>query len=173
MRVKKDKSKASCKSGPLDNQKWENFARYIANGETQANAAKLAGFKENNAHIRGSVLMKKDEIRQRVEELKSVSSERAVTGLSLNKSWVLQNLKDNVEAAKEEDDHSAVNRGLELIGKEIGMFVERKILGLQDLSTASADELFDIIAVIDSKLANERQAEVLALPEGEERAETG
>ena len=145
MRVKKDKSKASYKSGPLDNQKWENFARYIASGETQAKAAVLAGFKEANAHIRGCVLMKKPEIRLRVEELKRVSSERAVTGLSLNKSWVLQNLKDNVEAAKEEDDHSAVNRGLELIGKEIGMFVERKILGLQDLSNASADELFDVV----------------------------
>ncbi len=59
MRVKKDNSKASNRSGPLDNQKWENFARYIANGETQAKAAILAGFKENNAHIRGCVLMKK------------------------------------------------------------------------------------------------------------------
>ena len=66
MRVKKDKSKASYKSGPLDNQKWENFARYMANGETQASAAKLAGFKEDNAHIRGCVLMKNNAVRLRV-----------------------------------------------------------------------------------------------------------
>ena len=36
MRLKKDNSKADHKSGPLDNQKWEAFARYSANGETQA-----------------------------------------------------------------------------------------------------------------------------------------
>ena len=44
MRVKKDNSKASHRSGPLDNQKWENFARYIANGETQAKTAILEHF---------------------------------------------------------------------------------------------------------------------------------
>ncbi len=162
MRVKKDKSKAGYKSGPLDNQKWENFARYIANGETQANAAKLAGFKENNAHIRGCVLMKNPAIKIRVDELKRVSSEQAVMGLALNKSWVLQKLKENVEAARKEDDHSAVNRGLELIGKEIRMFVDRQVIGLQDLRSASADDLYDILAEIDSALGAQQQAEVVA-----------
>ncbi len=171
MRVKKDKSRASYKSGPLDNQKWENFARYIANGETQANAAKLAGFKENNAHIRGSVLMKKNEIRLRVEELKMVSSERAVTGLSVNKAWVLQKLKENVFAAKAEGDHSAVNRALELIGKEIRMFVDRQVIGLQDLRSASADELMEILQELDSIIEVEPQGGA-ALPAGEEGPDT-
>ncbi len=152
MRVKKDKSKASYKSGPLDNQKWENFARYIASGETQAKAAKLAGFKENNAHIRGCVLMKKDEIRLRVEELKRVSSERAVTGLSVNKAWVLRNLKEIALQAKSEGDWSGANRAWELIGKELGMFVERKVIGLQDLRSASADELQALLAELDSTI---------------------
>ena len=186
MRVKKDKSKVSYKSGPLDNQKWENFARYIASGETQANAAKLAGFKEANAHIRGCILMKKDEIRLRVEELQRVSSERAVMGLSVSKAWVLQNLKTVVERAMQavpvtdaqgnevgqyKFDGSAANRALELIGKEIRMFVERKIIGLRDLRGASADELFDVLAEIDSALEERQQAgrgEVQALPPGEQ-----
>ncbi len=169
MRVKKDKSKASYKSGPLDNQKWENFARYIANGETQANAAKLAGFKENNAHIRGCILMKKDEIRLRVEELQRVSSEQAVTGLSVSKAWVMGKLRENVEKAKMVGDHSAVNRGLELIGKEIRMFVERKVIGLHDLRSASADELLDMLAEVDSMIGAESQ-KVAALPAGEGEA---
>ena len=152
MRVKKVKSKASYKSGPLDNQKWENFARYIANGETQAKAAVLAGFKEANAHIRGSVLMKKPEIGLRVEELKRVSSERAVTGLSVNKAWVLRNLKEIALQAKSEGDWSGANRAWELIGKELGMFVERKVIGLQDLRNASADELQALLAELDSTI---------------------
>lgn len=67
-----------------------------------------------------------------MDELKNLSSERAITGLSLNKSWVLEKLKDNVETAKKEDDHSAVNRDLELTGKELRIFVERGEIGIRD-----------------------------------------
>jgi len=161
MRVRKDKTKASHKSGPLDNQKWEAFARYIANGETQANAAKLAGFKEKNAHIRGCILMKKPAVKIRVDELKRVSSESAIMGLSVSKSLILEQLRENCEAAMEEGDRSAANRALELMGKEIGMFKDVKIIGLQaliqeltpqNLKLASADELLKLISVIESTL---------------------
>ena len=184
MRVKKDKSKASYKSGPLDNQKWENFARYIASGETQAKAAVLAGFKEANAHIRGCILMKKPEIRLRVEELQRVSSERAVMGLSVSKAWVLQNLKTVVERAMQavpvtdaqgnkigqyKFDGSAVNRALELIGKELRMFVERSEIGIRDLRNMSADDLISLLQELDSVIEVEPQG-VAALPAGEEES---
>ncbi len=87
-----------------------------------------------------------------MDERKNLSSERAITGLSLNKSWVLEKLKDNVEAAKKEDDHSAVNRDLELTGKELRIFVERGEIGIRDLRNASAQELVGIIAELNATM---------------------
>ncbi len=43
----------------------------------------------------------------------------------------------------------AANRALELIGKQIGMFVERKAIGISDLRNASAAELVRIIAELE------------------------
>ena len=145
----------------LTNVKHEMFCQRIALGDNQTEAAKLAGYATSCASVQGHKLMQKPPIQQRVQYLRNRTSDVAIERVALSKGWVLQNLKDNVNAARGEDDHSAVNRGLELIGKELGMFVERKILGLQDLRNASADDLYTILAVIDGELANEQQAEVV------------
>ncbi|MCZ6751658.1 MAG: hypothetical protein O7E51_07510 [Acidobacteria bacterium] len=122
--------------------------------------------------------MKKPAIRLRVEELKRVSSERAVTGLGLSKAWVLQKLRENIEAADKAGDGSAVNRGLELIGKELRMFVDRKVVGVQaliaeltpeNLRNASADDLVSLVATLDAAL-EDQPVEVQALPSREQKS---
>ena len=49
------------------------------------------------------------------------------------------------------------------------MFVERKILGIQDIRSASADDLFNILSEIDSAIVTRQIAPVVvetkALPE--------
>ena len=137
---------------PFKNDKWEVFCHALARGETQGQAAICAGFAPNCAASQGCKLAKRQVIKDRVAFIKSQTSKLSIERVSVSKSWVLQELKENVVAAKVEDDHSAVNRGLELIGKELGMFVERKIVGLQDLRSASADELFTLLAEIDSTM---------------------
>ena len=47
----------------------------------------------------------------------------------------------------------AANHALELIGKQIGIFVERKAIGISDLRNASAEDLMRIIAELESEFA--------------------
>ena len=157
----KDKDDRSGSANALTNPRQEAFCQRMVLGDNQTEAAKLAGYATSCASVQGHKLMQKPLIQQRVQYLRNLTSDVAIERVSLNKTWVLQKLRENVKAARAAGDHSAVNRGLELIGKEIRMFVDRKVVGLQDLSNASADELFDVLSVIDGELAREQQAEVV------------
>ena len=148
----KDKDERSGSANALTNPRHEAFCQRMALGDNQTEAAKLAGYAASCASVQGHKLMQKPLIQQRVQYLRNLTSDVAIERVTLNKSWVLQKLKDNVTEAKAERDRSAVNRGLELIGKELGMFVERKVVGLTDLRHASADELLAAIAEIDSAI---------------------
>ncbi len=62
-------------------------------------------------------------------------------GQQPTREWVLAELALNVEEAKAKGDRAAINRSLELIGREIGMFVERKVDIRSPLEGLSADQL--------------------------------
>lgn len=47
----------------------------------------------------------------------------------VTRDWVLQQLVGNVQQAQQLDDLSPANKALELIGKELGMFVDRREVG--------------------------------------------
>lgn len=74
-----------------------------------------------------------EEVRARLEEVRfktAVQTEliKAEAKLELiERQWVIAELKDNVTRAKNGDnfDGSVANRALELLGKEIGMFIDR------------------------------------------------
>jgi hypothetical protein len=85
-------------------------------------------------------LLKDAKIRARVSGLQEAAAERAVEKAALNRAWVLDQLRENVERAMKAtaptDEHgrlcgeyryegSVANRALELIGKELGMFKDR------------------------------------------------
>ena len=85
--------------------------------------------------------MNYDEIRDRVDELQS----RVIQGVVLERQWVIEQLIDNVTRAKKGDkiDGATANRALELLGKELGMFVERsevKISEFEELTTEQKRE---------------------------------
>ena len=138
----------------------------MSRGEKQGDSARIAGFKGVGADSRGYELMRRPVVQQRIDFLKSTTSKIAIQRVSLSKSEVLQGLRKVLNIAvgneqvpsKEGDamvyaiDLSAANRAIELTGKELGMFVERKILGVQDLRNASADDLYKILAEIDSAI---------------------
>ena len=108
--------------------------------------------------------MRKPVVRRRVEYLRSRSTYAAIESVQIDKTWILLQLAANITQAKAEGDHSAVNRGLELLGKEKGMFVDRKLVGLQAvikdmtpaaLRDASADDLLRLSAVLEEALEPE------------------
>lgn len=101
----------------LDNQRHEAFAHALARGLSATDAMKEAGYSDPRNSTR---LTKNDEIAARVAELKAMAAERVV----VDREWVLAKLVENA-ANHQAENPAASNRALELIGKELGMFVER------------------------------------------------
>jgi hypothetical protein len=79
-------------------------------------------------------------VRARVAQLQAEIAERAVEIATIDKSWVMRRLKENVERAMSIESvldgkgdpkgvykyqGSVANRALELLGKELGMFIDR------------------------------------------------
>lgn len=102
----------------LSNQRHEAFAQALAKGLTADEAYKQAGFKPNRGNA--STLKAKKNIQARVAELQGMAAERVV----VDREWVLAKLVENATNTQETNP-SASNQALQLIGKELGMFVDR------------------------------------------------
>jgi hypothetical protein len=74
----------------LDNVRHEKFAQGVANGLTVSEAYRQAGFSPRGAGQSGEKLLKKTEIRKRVEEIKAESSQEC----KLSKRQLLDFLVD-------------------------------------------------------------------------------
>lgn len=140
--------------GPLSNQTHEKFAQLVAGGMTkreaflQARDPKKPPLKSDGS-IRQSAtnLMNIPAVATRIKELQEqmiqvkldVAREREEQ-LALTRDWVIERLMENANRAMQATavlgsdgeptgeykyDGSVANRALELLGKELGMFVER------------------------------------------------
>jgi len=111
----------------LPNIKHERFANHIAGGMTQADAYKSAGFRAKHLSSAACKLAAKSEVAARIQELTGriakATIKRVAERVAITKETVIRELWDNVQRGKAVKGGSAVvNRGLELIGKELGMF---------------------------------------------------
>lgn len=102
----------------LPNARHEAFAQALAKGKSADEAYQLAGFKANRGNA--SRLNANENIAARVAELQGMAAERVV----VDREWVLARLIENAKA-HQATNPAASNTALSLIGKEIGMFVER------------------------------------------------
>lgn len=149
----------------LVNPKHEHFAQLVANGVTATEAAKIVGYSEKRAAVTGSELVKNRNVCARITEFATAIMERAVEKLGIDKAWVIAELVDNVKTAKQavpvldnagkptaeyRQQLNAANRALELIGKELGMFVDRKEIRSGPLSNLTDEQLEQLIAALDS-----------------------
>lgn len=101
----------------LANARHEKFAQELVKGATASDACRAVGIDPRNS----TRLMKNEEISRRVDELQ----ERAAANVVISREWVLEQLIDNAAQAKQQGDIGPSNQALQLIGKEIGMFVDR------------------------------------------------
>lgn len=112
----------------LPNPRHERFAQELASGKSATEAYKVAGYAPNDGNcIR---LKGNDRVAARVAELKRGTAEEFI----LTRQFVLDRLKQNLDRAMQVEDGfryegSVANKALELLGKEVGMFVERKEVG--------------------------------------------
>lgn len=133
----------------LRNSRHERFAQELANGRSAVQAYEMAGFKADrrNAaklHAQDDILRRVGELLDKREKMDATATERAVEKLAITKEWVIERLVENVSRAMQEVEvkkpdgtgtgeykyeGSVANKALELLGKEIGMFIERKEVG--------------------------------------------
>ena len=140
----------------LKNPKHEHFAQLVANGVTNTEAAKTAGFSERRAMVTGSELAVRPEVIGRIAELRVMVTERITEKTGNDKAWVMSQLVEVVQMAKAADpvrdnegnptgeykqNLAAANKALELIGKEFAMFVDRKEVRTGPLDGLEHEEL--------------------------------
>jgi hypothetical protein len=151
-------------SMPLDNAKHEQFAQFVSNGDSATNAYVLAGYAERGAEFNSSRLIKNDKVLSRIRYLREIKAQvhheaivKAVASSGLTKEWIIEQLMDNVAMAKAAEpvldnegnptgeykvNIPAANKALELLGKEVGMFIDRKEVGQPgDFDKVEDDEL--------------------------------
>ena len=119
----------------LPNNKHELFAQGLAKGLSADAAYQAAGYKRDRGNA--ARLTANDSIHKRVAEIQGKAAEKA----EVTKAWVMARLKEIVERAMQAVqvlDHdgnptgeytyqgNVANKALELLGKEIGMFVGRR-----------------------------------------------
>jgi hypothetical protein len=111
----------------LANRRHELFARSLAAGVPSLRAYEAAGYKPNN----GSPYRLQENIRikQRASELMQETAERALPKFTLTRAWIVEQLIENITIAKQNNDLGPANKAIELLGKELGMFIDRKEVG--------------------------------------------
>lgn len=118
----------------LQNQRHETFVQGLMSGLTGDEAYIRAGYKPNR--FNASRLKTTENVLARMRELQEITAK----AVNLDVQWVLTRLASNVERALQAEkpteeggeykyDGAVANRGLELIGKHLGMFKERIEIG--------------------------------------------
>jgi len=85
-----------------------------------------AGFSSSGATSRAVGLLRRPDVRQLIEE----EERKIMLETEVDQVWVIRQLKINMHRAIDAGELAVVNRCLELIGKQIGMFVERSSINL-------------------------------------------
>ena len=161
----------------LKNAKHEHFAQLVAGGKTPPVAYVTAGYSEAGAAQSANRLLKNADVTLRIAQLRRAveepSRERAIEKAAVDKAWVLQELIEIVKMAKQAEpvrdaegnpigeykqNLAAANKSLELLGKELGMFVDRSEVRTGPLDGLSQDELREFQDAIQSVRASGAQA---------------
>ncbi|MCR4333368.1 MAG: hypothetical protein NUV34_11790 [Sulfuricaulis sp.] len=158
-RVKAESVKSPSKNEWGLTYQQESFAQLVASGRSQADAYRAAYPRSQEwtldaLYAQSSALAADSKVSVRIKTLRAVIAQQAIDDAVVNKSWVLKRLKTVAERClqsapvldkkgypvlTEVEDGEVVpafdfnsagaNRALELLGKEQGMFVDRKEIG--------------------------------------------
>lgn len=149
----------------LPNHRHELYSQELAKGISYDRAYIIAGYRPS--HANAHTLKNKKDIQARVryllsqrEHIHAQSTAKAIEETKLTKSWVIDNLRENAlkclgklpinvsivegEAPIQEFQYhpTGANRALELLGRELNMFIERHEVGEPgEFARMSDDEL--------------------------------
>ncbi|MDJ0952017.1 MAG: terminase small subunit [Alphaproteobacteria bacterium] len=127
----------------LRNTRHERFAQARAAGKLAIPAYVEAGYSPASARRNAYRLSARPDIRARVDELHAAAAERA----RVDKLWIIAQLRGLAEQCLDEDSFnpSGANRALELLGKEIGMFTERRVVDLKRIDQMTEAEILELL----------------------------
>jgi hypothetical protein len=115
----------------LRNVKHERFAQELANGNSAVKAHEFAGFSPNRANA--GRLRHRDDIARRVAEILATRTKAvdkalmsAAERVGVNQEFVLRKLRRIATKAEREGDWAGANKALELLGRHLGTFQDRK-----------------------------------------------
>lgn len=142
------KPKGAAKGKPLKNARHERFAQGLAEGKSKSRAYEEAGYEPHAGNA--TRLSGNEKVKARIEELKQAIIASVIARTAASREYVLEALVDTLERCRQAApvldrkgdivmvetatgelvpayvfDAKSVLRSAELIGKEIGMFVER------------------------------------------------
>ena len=127
--------------GLLTNVRHERFAQEIVKGTPVRKAYTIAGYPANRGNA--SRLRLHQGIKARIDELRAqktaaveLATLTAAERAGVDQYWVLRNLRRNAVMAARVGDRAAAARSLELIGKHLNMFTERKSIEISYVDDA-------------------------------------
>jgi hypothetical protein len=148
--------------GVLTNGKHEVFAQEIARGTPITKAYVIAGYPANRGNA--SRLRLHEGVKARIAELRSqktaaveLAQLTAAEKAGVDQFWVLRNLRRNAVMAMRAGDRAAAARSIELIGKHLGLFVDRKAVEINVVDD-SDEYLSRIMALVDAKTVEHEPA---------------
>lgn len=151
--------------GLLDNPKYELLAQEMAKGSSKEDAYIKAGYATKGARANMSaVLRAHPEIEERVKELQ----ERAALRAEISIADVQEMLMEDRKMARDLKQVSAAIRAAELLGKQCGMFVDRKEIKVDILEQLDIRILERIIESVDSETARRIEGQSLSIEGGTE-----
>lgn len=129
----------------LKNQRYELFAQALMKGLPASRAYIEAGYKPSEGNA--ARLKANEKVQERLAELRG----RAATAAVVDKAWVLERLKENVERAMQMEpvrdaegeptgvcryEGNVANGALKLLGLDLGMFTQKVELNAGEAALA-------------------------------------
>ena len=148
----------------LDNPRYENYCQLVVSGHKSSDAYRMAGFKADNGNAYH--LNQKPKVKARIHELQEYKISQAIKPYEAPKhtrSYVVDRLITNVErsmkaqAPLDDDgkpigefryDGAVANKALELLGKELGMFIDRKMTLHGNMADMDPDKLRELRSLL-------------------------
>jgi hypothetical protein len=156
--------------GVLSNGKHETFAQEIAKGTAITKAYVIAGYPPNKGNA--SRLRLHEGIKARIAELMAqktaavaLAELSAAEKAGLDHFWVLRSLRRNATLAARAGDRAASNRAVELIGKHLGMFVDKKSIDISYIDD-SDEYLRQLMEIVNAKVIDAEPAPLAQLENG-------
>ena len=136
----------------LRNPRHERFCGLVASGVNPTEAYISIGYSALGANQAASRLLARIDVRSRVSELQVATQQNTIERSALSRAWVLDSLMSVVQRCMQAEpatdakgkqlgaytfNAAGANRALELLGRELGMFIDKPVRPVWDGSLKS------------------------------------